>query len=606
MKTITFKKLILGCFCLITFLKVSSQVLVEAESFTNKGGWVIDQQFITQMGSPYIMAHGMGIPVSDATTKVILPKPGKYRIFIRTYNWTSPWYKGKGPGKFTLKINNTSLDQVFGESGYNWQWEKTEPIEITSSIVNISLHDLTGFNGRCDAILFSSNLNYNPPTDSAQLNNLRNSLKLHSKPLSAGKFDLVIVGGGMAGTCAAIAAARLGVKVALIQDRPILGGNNSSEVRVGLGGKINLGLYPKLGDIVNELDSKKPGNAQPANNYDDQKKSELVKAEKNITLFLNYHANQVIKKGTSISKIIAKQIETGKELSFSAPLFADCTGDGTIGFMAGATFMMGRESKDQFGESMAPDKSDKLTMGASVQWYSEDKTQAVNFPKIDWGISFNEKSAQKLDRGDWTWETGMNFNQIKDFERIRDYGLLAIFSNWSFLKNEYSKSESFKTKALSWVAFVSGKRESRRLIGDYILREQDIRNKIIYPDASVTSTWAIDLHYPDPENTKYFPNQEFLSIAKFKDITPYPIPYRCLYSKDVDNLFMAGRNISVTHIALGTVRVMRTGGMMGEVVGMAASICKQHHTNPRGVYQQFLESLKSLMKQGVGKNDLKK
>lgn len=595
----------MGCFCLFPYI-VSSQVLVEAESFTNKGGWVIDQQFMAQMGSPYLMAHGMGSPVADATTQVRLSKPGKYRIFIRTYNWTSPWHEGKGPGKFTLKINNTPLDQTFGDTGSSWQWEKTDPITISNSVVNISLHDLTGFNGRCDAIIFSSDMNYNPPSDSAQLADLRKSLlRLPSKPISAGKYDLVIVGGGMAGTCAAISAARLGVKVALLQDRPVLGGNNSSEVRVHLGGRIKIEPYPELGNIVNEIGPERQGNAQPASNYEDQKKMEAVKAEKNITLFMNFHATRVIKKGNVITEIIAKQIETSKEFSFTAPVFADCTGDGTIGYIAGASFMMGRESKDQFGESMALDKNDKMTMGASVQWYSEEKAQAVAFPTIDWGIKFNEESSQKVKMGEWTWETGMHLNQIEDFERIRDYGLLVIYSNWSFLKNNYSKSDLYKNKALGWVAYISGKRESRRLVGDYILREQDLKDRTPYPDASVPTSWSIDLHYPDPANTKYFPNQEFISVATQDNIYPYPIPYRCFYSKNIDNLFMAGRNISVTHVALGTVRVMRTTGMMGEVVGMAASLCKKHQVNPRGVYQQYLNELQSLMREGVGKAVLK-
>jgi hypothetical protein len=605
MKTNSLKLFILGCFCLFPYI-VSSQVLVEAESFTNKGGWVIDQQFMAQMGSPYLMAHGMGSPVADATTQVRLSKPGKYRIFIRTYNWTSPWHEGKGPGKFTLKINNTPLDQTFGDTGSSWQWEKTDPITISNSVVNISLHDLTGFNGRCDAIIFSSDMNYNPPSDSAQLADLRKSLlRLPSKPISAGKYDLVIVGGGMAGTCAAISAARLGVKVALLQDRPVLGGNNSSEVRVHLGGRIKIEPYPELGNIVNEIGPERQGNAQPASNYEDQKKMEAVKAEKNITLFMNFHATRVIKKGNVITEIIAKQIETSKEFSFTAPVFADCTGDGTIGYIAGASFMMGRESKDQFGESMALDKNDKMTMGASVQWYSEEKAQAVAFPTIDWGIKFNEESSQKVKMGEWTWETGMHLNQIEDFERIRDYGLLVIYSNWSFLKNNYSKSDLYKNKALGWVAYISGKRESRRLVGDYILREQDLKDRTPYPDASVPTSWSIDLHYPDPANTKYFPNQEFISVATQDNIYPYPIPYRCFYSKNIDNLFMAGRNISVTHVALGTVRVMRTTGMMGEVVGMAASLCKKHQVNPRGVYQQYLNELQSLMREGVGKAVLK-
>jgi hypothetical protein len=139
------------------------------------------------------------------------------------------------------------------------------------------------------------------------------------------------------------------------------------------------------------------------------------------------------------------------------------------------------------------------------------------------------------------------------------------------------------------------------LLGDVILQEQDIVGQRAFPDACVTTTWSIDLHHPHPENSRLFPGEEFRSIAKHTRIKPYPIPYRCLYSRNVENLMMAGRDISVTHVALGTVRVQRTTGMMGEVVGMAASICKQHDVMPRGVYESHLEDLKALMRRGVGR-----
>ena len=161
------------------------------------------------------------------------------------------------------------------------------------------------------------------------------------------------------------------------------------------------------------------------------------------------------------------------------------------------------------------------------------------------------------------------------------------------------ENSAYKNRKLDWVAYIAGKRESRRLMGDYILKEDDITKNVVHEDASFATTWSIDLHKPDPENSKYFPNNEFKAVTKHILIYPYAVPYRCLYSRNVDNLFMAGRNISVTHVALGTVRVMRTTGMMGEVVGMAASICKKHGVLPRGVYQSHLDELKLLMKEGV-------
>ncbi|WZX38324.1 FAD-dependent oxidoreductase [Petrimonas sulfuriphila] len=583
----------------------AQSIFIEAESFQNKGGWVVDQQFMDLMGSSYLMAHGLGTPVSDATTTVNFAKTGEYTVFVRTYNWTSPWTTKEGPGKFQLTVNGKVLNnKILGTKSTAWEWQEVGKVKISSGTVTVGLRDLTGFNGRCDAVYFTMD-NILPPNEPEVLTAFRKEkLGLPEVVPKAGKFDLVVIGGGVAGTAAALTAARQGLKVALIQDRPVLGGNNSSEVRVHLGGRINLDPYPKLGDVVNEIAPLRGGNAQPGDYYEDEKKLEMVNAEKNISLFLNFRAFKVEKEGTTIRTVFAKHIETAEELSFSAPLFADCTGDGTIGYLAGADFAMGRESKAEFNEPTAPEEADKMTMGSSVQWYSKEGDKSSDFPEFNYGIDFNETNAQKVTMGEWTWETGMNFDQISDFERVRDYGMLVVYSNWSYLKNKSSFKEEYKNKYLDWVAYIAGKRESRRLIGDMVLTEQDITDFVIYPDASAPTSWTIDLHYPDPKNTKHFPGAEFKSIAVHKTIHPYPIPYRCFYSRNVDNLFMAGRNISVTHVALGTVRVMRTTGMMGEVVGMAASVAAKNKTTPRGVYQEHLDELQRLMTKGASKYNI--
>jgi len=576
-------------------------VLVEAEAFENIGGWVVDQQFMDQMGSPFLLAHGLGRPVEDATGKVDLPAVGKYRVWVRTRDWVAPWKVPGAPGKFQLLIDGKALPTTFGVEGAEWHWQDGGVVEVTKTDITIALHDLTGFDGRCDAIVLSPDLDFTPPNDQELAAFRKRMLGLGDEPQDAGQFDLVVVGGGMAGTCSAISAARLGCKVALIQDRPVLGGNNSSEVRVHLNGQINLPPYPALGDVVKELDSGYQGNARPASYYDDQKKLRIVAAEKNIGLFANMHVFKVEKAGNHIIAVVARDIRSSKELRFRATVFADCTGDGTLGFLAGADFRMGRESRSETGESLAPEQPDKMTMGASVQWYSGQTGESAGFPDCPWALQFNEKSCHYLTRGDWNWETGLNRDQITEFEYIRDYGLRAVFGNWAYLKNKGSKTSDYADRKLDWVAYVAGKRESRRLLGDVILKEQHILGRTIFPDAFVTTTWTIDLHYPDPENTKHFPGEEFRSIAKFTPIKPYPIPYRCFYSRNIENLFMAGRDISVTHVALGTVRVMRTCGMMGELIGMAASLCKQHDTTPRGVYENHLDDLKELAKRGAGK-----
>ena len=597
--------LIAFCIVILVCCGVSAagrEVLVEAESFDKTGGWFVDQQFMDQMGSPMLLAHGLGVPVKDAVTTVMFPTTGKYRVWVRTRDWVASWNAPGAPGRFQLLLDGKPLETTFGAENAAWHWQDGGTVTIENRQTKVALHDLTGFEGRCDAIVFSSDMDFVPPNwGKAMANWRRGLLGLSAGPKDAGQFDLVVVGGGIAGTCTAVSAARLGSKVALVQNRPVLGGNNSSEVRVHLNGGINLPPYPRLGDLVAELDPDNHGNAQAAAFYNDDKKLAVVQAEPNIRLFLNTHANRVEKQGSRIVAVIGHNTRTSEELRFAAPLFADCTGDGTIGYLAGADFRMGRESWEQTGETMAPKEPDKMTMGSSVQWYTIETIEPSPFPECPWALRFTEASREHATRGDWNWETGLNKDQINEFESIRDHAFRAVYGNWSFLKNHSKDKARYANRKLSWVAYVAGKRESRRLLGDVILLQQDVQEQRPYPDAFVTTTWSIDLHYPDPKNTEHFPGREFKTICKTPRIKPYPIPYRCFYSRNVENLFMAGRDISVTHVALGTVRVMRTCGMMGEVVGMAASVCKNRGTTPRGVYTEHLAELKNLATRGVGK-----
>ena len=603
MKKLVVASMALAMSCFATESK-AADIFVEAESFKNKGGWVVDQQFMDLMGSPYLMAHGLGKKVDDASTSMTVEEKGTYYVYVRTYNWTSPWYNEEGPGKFRVKVNGKRLVPV-GSTGKSWMWQAAGKINLKKGESTLALEDMTGFNGRCDAIYLTTEKDAMPPAEMKELTSFRREkLGMPATPASAGSYDLVVVGGGIAGISAAVSAARLGCKVALINDRPVLGGNNSAEIRVHLGGRIEAAPYKAIGDLQKEFGHTRGGNAKPAEYYEDDKKQSIVEGEKNITLFPSTRAVGVQMNGSTIQKVYTQNIETGEELSFEAPLFSDCTGDGTIGFLAGADFRMGRESKDEFGESTAPEVADKMTMGSSVQWYSEMRDKKTPFPVFKYGMNFNEKNYEKVTMGEWTWENGMNKDQIKDFEYVRDYGMLVVFSNWSFLKNELKENDAYKNRELEWVAYIAGKRESRRLLGDYILKEDDMTRHVVHEDGTASTTWSIDLHYPDPKNTENFPGMEFKSIAKHKKIHPYPIPYRCFYSRNVDNLFMAGRNISVTHVALGTVRVMRTTGMMGEVVGMAAKLCTEHKVQPRAIYRNYLPELKALMVKGVGKGNL--
>ncbi len=400
---------------------------------------------------------------------------------------------------------------------------------------------------------------------------------------------------------AAVSAARLGLHVILLQDRFLLGGNNSRDVRVHLQGLMNLPPYPNLGNLIYQFQPKQEGNAQPGEFYEDAKKLEIVRAEKNLSLFLGTRVIGVEKEGMRITAVIAKNLLTGKEERFRGHLFADCSGDGNLGFLAGADWRMGRESREETGESCAPEIADSMTMGASIQWFAVETDEETTFPELPWAIQFTSDSIKPSTHGDWDWETGMNLDQINDIERIRDNGLRAAYGHWSYMKNDSDADwrEKVRKMKLGWVSFTAGKRESRRLLGDVILQEQDIREGKVWPDGTVTTTWPIDLHYPEESNQKFFPGEEFRAICKTIQSPPYAIPYRCFYSRNIENLFMAGRDISVTHAALGTVRVMRTGGMMGEVVGMAAAVCREHNALPRDVYEKYFEELREKMTVGV-------
>lgn len=595
------KKTIVALVCLLASLSAAAAhgIVVEAESFDQKGGWVVDQQFMDVMGSPYLLAHGMGSAVADASTTFMVPEKGHYTVYVRTYNWTSPWFSGKGPGSFNISVNGKRLAATLGNSGNRWQWQEAGTVRLGSGTNHVSLHDQTGFDGRCDAICFMPVGLYPDGTNS--IDSLRQSIKNNKRQqATVHAADFVVVGGGMAGINAAVAAARLGLRVALVQDRPILGGNNSSEVRVHLGGEIEIGRYPRLGGLLKEFAPTKEGNAMPAGNYEDDRKLTIIQNEPNIQLFLNVHVNSVTMDGQRIVAVCGENTITGEFTEFRSPLFADCTGDGTIGYLAGADYRIGREGREEFGESLAPAVADSMTMGASVQWYSEKMNKAVPFPLFEYGVTFNATNAEPVYKGEWTWETGLDQDQINNFEAVRDYGLLVVYSNWSFMKNKSDEVKLYKNRKLAWVAYVAGKRETRRLMGDYVLSQDDLTKNVFHEDASFTTTWSIDLHYPDSVNVERFPGRAFKADTHHTLIYPYDVPYRCLYSRNVDNLFMAGRNISVTHVALGTVRVMRTTSMMGEVVGMAAAVCHRNEAQPRDVYHDYLPELKQMMSRGIG------
>jgi len=292
------KRLLLSAIsCLLPCIGFARPVLVEAERFNDTGGWVVDPQFMDTMGSPYLLAHGLGEPVADAKTTVKIPAAGRYHIRVRTKDWVARWKAPGTPGRFELLVNGETLPTTFGTVGADWHWQDGGTVTLPSGRVKLALHDLTGFEGRCDAIVFSCDPDFTPPNADPEMATFRRTcLDIPETPEPAGKYDFIVTGGGIAGTCAAISAARLGLKVALVQDRPVLGGNNSSEVRVWLQGGRNKEPWPRIGDVVAELEQKKRAHYGPTNTaslYEDGMKLAVVRAEPNITLLLEHRVNDV-------------------------------------------------------------------------------------------------------------------------------------------------------------------------------------------------------------------------------------------------------------------------------------------------------------------------
>lgn len=602
--------------------------LVEIESFDDLGGWVVDQQFMDLMGSPYVLAHGLGIPVADCSTTIELPTAGSYRVWVRTRDWVAPWKVAGAPGRFQVVLNDDTIGE-FGNENARWHWQDGGVHELPARL-QVRLHDLTGFEGRCDAILFSSDTSWQPPNEKDELAQLRAEQLGWSEPGPGEAYDLVVVGGGVAGTSAAITAARLGLQVALIQDRPVLGGNGSSEVRVWPEGGTNLQPYPRVGDVVSELirnKGKGDGNAKGALVYDDRRKLDLARAEPNLTLLLEQRVNAANQTDGRIESVVAQHIRSGQRTRVRGRWFLDSTGDGVLGALVGADYE--KAPKDNMGFSNLWNVGETEQNESQLACLCEDHEELdlsftvaktpQPFPRCPWAIDLSDRpfpgrqlyaerwksSKQPLDDvGGWFWESGFGKDPIQDAEWIRDLNLRAMYGAWDALKNVDKQHPNHRLK---WAAFIAGKRESRRLLGDLILTGADFRDSVDYPDAAFPCTWAIDLHLPHKDYAAPDDENAFISWAtvaggdEYRYAGPYWAPYRCLYSRNIDNLFMAGRDISVTHEALGAVRVMRTCGMMGEVVGMAASLCKKYSCDPRGVYKNHLTDLKELLKFGAGK-----
>ena len=416
--------------------------------------------------------------------------------------------------------------------------------------------------------------------------------------------DITVIGGGLAGVSSAVSAARLGKKVALVQNRPVLGGNSSSEVRVWVVGATGHGVnrYARetgvLGEMFVENNFTNPeGNPY----YWDLVVLETVRRESNIQLFLNTDVHEVEADGTAdnrtIHSVTGWMSGSERKIRFESPVYLDCTGDGLVGFLAGAKHRIGREARSEYNESWAPEESDNISLGSTLLFYTKDLGMPVKYvpPSFAKDITKTPIPLKRvLKSGDsgchyWWIEWGgeEHISTMYDNEMIRDELWSVIYGIWDYIKN--SGKFDADTMTLEWVGSLPGKREYRRFIGDYVLNQNDIEQQTEFPDNITFGGWSIDIHPPEGMYASEYTSKHIHSDGV------YQIPYRCLYSANVNNLLFAGRNISATHIAFGSARVMGTCASIGMAAGVAAALCAKYDANPRDILLEHLEELQQTL-----------
>ena len=565
---------------------------LESESFSDYGAWRLDTQFTHKMGSAYLIAPGVCKPIGSAKTTLSVPRAGTWHAWVRTKDWLPEF----SPGRFAITVGGRQSGPLGASKREGWRWEKAGAFELPQGDVSVSLDDLSGAFARCDAILFTTDAAYVPPDDADGVAAARARFAGETDVVNdSGEYDVVVVGAGTAGMGAALAAARTGARTALVHDRPVMGGNSSIEMGIGTDGAA--GSHPNK-----KTDMRESGLCEEANLMKGRANPKsysgayrlMVDAEPRLREIPNQRVLSVEKDGDRITSVIARDTLTGRRTRYRATIFVDCTGDGWVGVFAGADRMFGREAQSEYNEWPAPEVRDNLTMSGCLMdgylgYRYVMRGEPVPYETPAWANVLPPGFTRNIRRltSEWWVEHGGRFDDVADPERARDELVRITFAYWGWVKNVWKGRAEAANAEITTVAFMDARREGFRLVGDYVLTANDALEGRMFPDSVTYGGWPLDTHDPlgmeNPNGNGYWKHHP--------GVPTYTIPYRCLYSKNISNLMFAGRCQSVTHIALGSVRVEATLFTLGQATGTAAALAVRKGLLPRAYGQKHIVEL---------------